>query len=83
MALLPEQLQTEFEEKETAMKNEFESKLEEIKKKYGEDLNVTRNEMIAKLKKDYGEFLTITMASLHRLSLNSIFGFLCVCRDAV
>lgn len=36
------------------MKNEFESKLEEIKKKYGDELNATRNEMITKLKKEYG-----------------------------
>lgn len=50
-----EQLQTEFDEKETAMKNEFESKLEEIKKKYSDEMNATRNDMIAKLKKDYGK----------------------------
>lgn len=52
---LLEQLQTEFDEKETAMKNEFESKLEEIKKKYSDEMNSTRNEMITKLKKDYGK----------------------------
>lgn len=40
------------------MKNEFESKLDEIKKKYGDELNVTRNEMVAKLKKDYGMFVS-------------------------
>lgn len=38
------------------MKNEFERKLDEIKKKYADELNTTRNEMIAKLKREYGKF---------------------------
>lgn len=36
------------------MKNEFERKIDEIKKRYNDDLNTNRAEMIAKVKREYG-----------------------------
>lgn len=36
------------------MKNEFEKKIGEIKKRYNDDLNINRAEMIAKTKREYG-----------------------------
>lgn len=52
------------------MKNEFESKLSEIKKKFDDDLSANRADMIAKLKRDYGE-----IDSMDQISTNISYEF--------
>lgn len=50
-------MRTEFAEKEAALRAEFETKLQEIKRKSADELNTCKTEMITKLKREYGESL--------------------------
>lgn len=63
----------EFEEKQAELKAQFESKIEEIKRKSAEELNHTKAEMIAKLKRDYGERRHIFLATQFEIANYSIF----------
>lgn len=48
-------MKLQFTEKETELREQFETKIEEIKRKCSDDLNSTRAEMITKLKQEYGK----------------------------
>lgn len=55
LALNLERLKGEFTEKEAELRAHFESKIEEIKQKFSEELNVSQVEMKSKLRKEYGK----------------------------
>lgn len=49
-----DRMQSEFKEKEAKLRVDFETKLDEIKRKSADDLHMCKTEMIAKLKREYG-----------------------------
>lgn len=53
--IILDRLKEEFEEKELELRAHFESKIDEIKRKCSEDLNLSQAEMKARLKKEYGK----------------------------
>lgn len=53
--MLVDQLKEEFTEKETELRSHFEAKIDEIKRKCSDDLNVSQADMKARLKKEYGK----------------------------
>lgn len=49
-----ESLQSDFEEREATVREEYEQRIRDIQKKFSEDLNQSRTELEAKYKKDFG-----------------------------
>lgn len=54
-----DRMQSEFKEKEAKLRVDFETKLDEIKRKSADDLHMCKTEMIAKLKREYGMCMQI------------------------
>lgn len=55
-----DRLQSEFTEKEAKLRVDFETKLDEIKRKSADDLHMCKTEMVAKLKREYGMCMQIS-----------------------